>query len=192
MRLSTSSGFFSIIKEKVQFRVMGRNEGNHVAAVGVEQWSRTAQDECGAARVQYVRKGLADYSVRCWWAEAAEDECSAGDDRALYLAVEQDGAGEFVGHGCAWRDSAAIVVRTAMVFWRSDTSNLSTPAMTEPPRMSVPYSALVNLGNRCELIPYLARLQGSMSCIKTQSPIPKAKRTRRISHFLDSPAINAH
>jgi hypothetical protein len=49
--------------------------------------------------------------------------------------------------------------------------------------MSVPYSALVNLGNRCELIPYLARLQGSMSCIKTQSPIPKAKRTQENQPF---------
>ena len=44
--------------------------------------------------------------------------------------------------------------------------------MTEPPRMSVPYSAWVNLGNRCELIPYLARLQGSMSLHKNANPDP--------------------
>ena len=92
--------------------------------------------------------------------------------------------------GCAFKaaraDGRPSSISTAMVFWRSDTSNLSTPAMTEPPRMSVPYSAWVNLGNRCELIPSSPPFKGRCHCIKTQTPIPNVPR--RISHFLDSPA----
>ena len=54
--------------------------------------------------------------------------------------------------------------------------------------MSVPYSAWVNLGNRCELIPPSPPFKGRCHCIKTQIPIPKPNVPRRISHFFDSPA----